>query len=190
MTIPSKLDWRRALALLAMLALAALPTLAPASDDEEDSDFTQARSLFWSGQYDQAEPLFKAYLVTHPDHAPTRSFLQMITQSRSRNPARINETRKRLEGIIVPHLSFKESEWREVSAWLQEQANPKKDGKEPDNSINFINLLPSSLTLRLSLDLRKVTLLSAIQHACEQVGLRYVIDSNAVIFDLPEQRKK
>lgn len=164
---------------------------------KEDVEFTEARRLFWSAQYEDSEKLFRIYQSTHPDHAPTKSFLQMIDQYhrwKAVGPEKyrqlIVDTRRRLEEIMVEKLELKDAEWREVSARLRELANPKKDGKEPKDPVIFINLLPSGLSAKLSVKLSGVTLLRAIESACQQARLRYVIDAWAVIIDLPESQKK
>lgn len=164
---------------------------------KEDVEFTEARKLFWSAQYEDSEKLFKIYQSTHPDHAPTKSFLQMIGQYRrwkAVGPEKyrqlIVETRQRLEETMVEKLELKDVEWREVAARLQELANSQKDGKAPKDSVLFINLLPSGLSAKLSLKLSRVTLLRAIESACQQARLRYVVDAWAVIIDLPESQKK
>lgn len=159
----------------------------PASDD--DPEFAEARQLFWSGQYDEAEKKFKLYLVDHPDNEASCSFLQMINQERKHDPSKIDLTKKRLETIMVGKITFQDTEWHDVSARLQELANPKVNGKEPDPYINFINMLSSGTTFKVSLDLRNISLLKLIELSCRQAGLRYVVDTWAVIVDLPENKK-
>ena len=168
-----------------LLLLAAASYAAEETDD--DQSFQQARNLFWSGQYEQAEPIFKIYLLKHPDHKPSQAFLQMIAQARSRNPSKIGETHHRLEGIVLDEVEFNNADWQTVSDFFLEKANPKKDGKDPEKYVNFINLIPSSLNVKVNLKLRKVTLLRAIRHACEAADLRYVVDSWAVIISMPER---
>jgi len=158
-----------------------------ASDD--DSEFVGARTLFWSGQYNEAEKKFKAYILAHPKHAPTQSFLQMIAQARKFDPQKIDLTRKRLESVKLEKLVLEDADWRAVSAFFQERANPKKDGKDPENYVNFINMLPTGSTFKVSVDLRDVTLLRAIELTCRQAGLRHVVDTWAVIIDLPDSQK-
>ncbi len=156
---------------------------------KEDPEFVEARRFFWSGQYNEAEKQFKVYLMEHPDHKPSKSFLQMIVQSQIYSPSKIEETRRRLERIRVKQVELKNADWRSVSSYLQNLANPKVDGKEPKNYINFISLLPSGFSVEISLNLRDVTLMHAIEHACRQAGLRYVVDTWAVIVDLPQSKK-
>lgn len=181
-TIPTR--WT-ALAAAGFLLLAAAGRAAEEADD--DREFQQARGLFWSGQYDQAEPIFKMYLLKHPDHKPSQAFMQMIAQARSRNPTKLGETRKRLEEIVLDEVKFDDVDWQTVSEYFKEKANPKKDGKDPEKFVNFISLLPPSLTVKVTLHLRKVTLLRAIQYACEVADLRCVVDSWAVIISMPER---
>lgn len=179
---------RSRVAALAAAGILLLAGVARAAEEaEDDRDFQQARSLFWSGQYEQAEPMFKIYLLKHPDHKPSQTFLQMIVQARAHNPSKIGETRQRLEGIVLDEVKFDNADWQTVSDFFLEKANPKKDGKDPEKYVNFINLIPPSLTVKVTLNLRKITLLRAIHHACAVADLRYVVDSWAVIISMPER---
>ncbi|MCC7519268.1 MAG: hypothetical protein IT578_08800 [Verrucomicrobiae bacterium] len=178
--------WRSVAFAMAGLLLASGAVRA-ADDADDNHDFQQARGLFWSGQYDQAAPLFKAYLLKHPDHKPSQTFLQMIAQARSRNPSQIGVTRKRLEDIVLDEVKFDGADWQTVSEYFKEKANPKKEGKAPEKYVNFINLITPGLPVKVTLDLRKVTLMNAIRHACEVAGLRCVVDSWAVIVSMPER---
>lgn len=181
---PIRSRWT-ALAAAGLLLLAGAARAEDEADDEKE--FQQARGLFWSGQYAQAEPIFKMYLLKHPDHKPSQAFMQMIAQSRSRSSSKLGETRKRLEEIVLEEVKFENADWQTVSDYFKEKANPRKDGKDPEKYVNFISLLPSSLTVKVTLDLRKVTLLRAIHHACAVADLRYVVDSWAVIISMPER---
>jgi hypothetical protein len=156
---------------------------------EEDAEFVKARDLFWSGRYDEAEKKFRQYLIANPKHEPSKSFLQMIAQARKFNPSHIGLTRDRLAKIELEKVEFKNADWKDVFSYFQSKANPKENGKDPKNYINFINMLPSAYSGKVNLDLRNVSLLRAIEMATEQSGIRFVIDSWAVIFDLPEAKK-
>jgi len=50
-------------------------------------------------------------------------------------------------------------------------------------------MLPTGSTFKVSVDLRNVTLLRAIELTCRQAGLRYVVDTWAVIIDLPDSKR-
>jgi len=164
------------------------PAQAPKVSDE-DAEFVEARSLFWSGHYNESEIKFKTYLIAHPGHKASEDFLKMIVQARKYNPDQITITRKHLESIRIDHLELKDVPWRDVCSRFQKLANPEKDGKAPKNYVNFINLLPSRYATKISLDLRDVTLMDAINHASQQAGLHFVVDTWAVIFELPESKK-
>lgn len=151
---------------------------------QEDPEFVEARRLFWSGKYEDAEKKFKIYLIGHPKHEASQSFLLMIKQSRIHNPSKIEETRRRLGETKVDRVSFEAAEWKKVSDYFVKLANEKKEG----DYINFINLLPSNYSRKVTLELTDVTLLRAIEIACEQAGFTYVIDTNAVIVELPQKK--
>lgn len=164
----------------------------PPKATNEDPEFVKARDLFWSGRYDESEKGFKSYLLSHPNDPASNNFLLMIQQSRRHNPSKIDSTRKRLESIRVDKLVFQDTEWRTASLYLESLANPKKSDKtniKDGEYINIINMLPSGFSTKISLDLRDITLLEAIEHACKQADLRFVIDTWAVIIDLPETKK-
>lgn len=165
------------------------PILIGQAPSDEDPEFVEARRLFWSGQYLESEKTFKSYLQTHPDHEASKSFLQMIVQSRIHDESKISQTRERLEEIVVRKLDFKNSDWRFVTAYLQILANPKTADRESPGFIHFINLLPSGYSTKISFTMEHVTIMQAIERVCQQAGLRYVIDTWAVIIDLPEMKK-
>jgi hypothetical protein len=160
-----------------------------AKSPDEDAQFVEARKLFWAGRYAEAEKEFKTYLASNPEHRPTRNFLKMIEQSKKYNPDNISLTRKRLESIRVNQIEFNGTEWSDVVSSLQDLANPKVNGKPPSDYINFIGILPSGFSKKVHLNLRDVSLLKVIEYSCEQAGLRCVIDTWAVIIDVPEQKK-
>ena len=162
---------------------------APKASTEEDPEFVEARRLFWSGQYDESEKQFATYLLQHPNHGASKNFLQMIRQSRIYDRSKISETRKHLENIRLEKLELKDTEWRSVSNYLQDLANPKVGGKDPENYINFINLIPSAFSVKISLDLRDISLMRVIEYACRMAGLRCTVDTWAVIIELPESKK-
>lgn len=155
----------------------------------EDPEFVDARKLFWSGRYEESEKKFRIYLLQHPGHEPSKNFLLMIAQSRKYNPSKIDSTHKRLAEIRVDKVIFKETEWRTVTSYLQDLANPKKNGEYPADYVNFINMLPSGFSRKVTLDLRDVSLIQLIEHICEKSDLRYVVDTSAVIFDIPDSKK-
>ncbi len=176
--------------LLLVVVCLAIPVFAQAPKAaKEDPEFVEARRLFWSGQYKEAEAMFEEYLAAHPDHEASRSFLQMIAQSRIYNPAKIDETRQRLDRLRIQKMEFKDEDWKKVISILQNAANPKVNGQEPANVINFINLLPTTYSPRVTITLQDMTLMEAIDKVTRQTGLRYVIDTYAVIIDLPEGKK-
>jgi hypothetical protein len=170
----------------------------------EDPDFVHARQLFWSGKYAEAEEKFSVYLLGHPNHQPTKSFLQMIAQAKKHDPkskkfdpSNIDFTRKRLEEIKVAKIEFNGTPWKSVAENLQELANPnfKKEDKEANKNravgehINFIHMLPENFSGKVTLSLQDISLLRVIDYATRQAGLTYVIDKSAIIFEVKEAQK-
>ena len=86
----------------------------------------------------------------------------------------------------IEKLEFNGTDWHVVSDYLRDLANPKKDGKDPENYINFVNMLPTGFSAKVTLNLKNISLLKAIDYSCQQAGLRFVIDTWAVIIDLPQ----
>jgi hypothetical protein len=166
-----------------------LQAQAPKARDE-DPEFAEARQLFWSGQYKEAEIKLKNYLGQHPDHAPSKDFLKMIAQSRKYNPAQIGETKNYLNTLRIDKIELKEADWRDACAKFEALANPGKGAKSPPSYLNLINLIPSSFHRKVTLNLKDVTLMQVLEHAAEQAELRLVVDTWAVIFDLPPENKK
>ena len=152
--------------------------------------------MFWSGQYVQSEKLFQTYLTDHPDHRATQSFLQMIQQWRLHDSQKqdevdkqVNATKERLKKIRVDQLKFADVDWWAVSAQLQDLANKKINGKSPEHPIKFINMLPPQVSVKVSVEIHDENLLDALDRVCSKVGLRYVMDVWAVIFDVPPPKK-
>lgn len=179
----------------ALLALILILSVTPSAlaqaprTHDEDPEFVRARQLFWSGQYQEAEKAFTFFLVGHPDHRPSQNFLKMIVQSRIHDDSKIDLTRARLKKIHIRKIHFKDADWESVTHSFQDLANPKSNDVESKNSIHFINMLPTKFTTKITLDLKDVSLLDAIEAACRQAGLRYVVDTWAVIVDIPESKK-
>lgn len=172
---------------MALLSLSLYAQAPKASD--EDLEFVEARRLFWSGQYKESEAQLKHYLSEHPKHEATQSFLQMIEQSRRYDPAKIEKTYERLEKMKIHKVELKNAEWRAVSSYLQDLANNPKNENLPQDPIHFINMLPTGFSRKISLNLHDVPLMEVIEEACKQADLRFVVDTWAVIIDLPQPKK-
>lgn len=171
--------------LLSLSCLSSWAQAPKASDD--DPEFVEARKLFWASQFNEAEVKLKKYLAEHPNHSPSRDFLKMIAQSRKYDPQQIELTKKFLETQKIDFFDLKEVDWREAIARLEAIGNVRKQ-KDPQY-VNFINMLPSSYHKPISVNLRNVTLMEAITTLSKQAELRFVIDTWAVIFDIPPARK-
>jgi hypothetical protein len=159
---------------------------------DENPEFVEARSLFWSGQYDRAEKQFKSYLSENPEHAPSKDFLKMILQSRKYNPEQISLTKKFLHDTRVMELKLKDTDWRTFCAHLEKLANAAaaKNGKLASKTyMNFINLLPSQFDRKISIELQNVSLYEAVKKGARLAELRFVVDTWAVIFEMPQPRK-
>lgn len=170
----------------------------------EDPEFVYARQLFWSGRYAEAEEKFTTYLLGHPNHQSSKSFLQMIAQAKKNDPkskkfdpSNIDITRRRLEEIKVSKIEFNATSWKTASEYLYELANPnlKKSDKagikksEVGDVINFIHMVPENFPGKVTLNLQDISLLRVIDYATRQAGLTYVIDKSAVIFEVKEANK-
>ena len=175
--------------LCALVALLGVAHAQSPKSVEEDPEFVEARRLFWSGQYDESEKRFKIYLVGHPKSEASKSFLQMIKQSRIYGPSKIDATRKRLSETHVDRLKFDNAEWKSVTDYFQQLANANRSEKTGNDYLNFINLLPPNYSRKVTLDLRDVSLLRAIEFSCEQAGFHFVVDTWAVIIELPTPKK-
>ena len=169
-------------------SILSLQAQAPKARDE-DPEFVNARQLFWSGQYSEAEKAFNLYLASNPDHRPSQNFLKMIVQAKRYDPTKIGPTKDRLASIRIDKVQFKNADWPTLITYFQDIANPQKSTAASKTYIHFINLLPSQFSAKVTLDLKNVSLLQAIEKACQQTGLRYVIDTWAVFIDLPEGGK-
>jgi len=156
---------------------------------KEDPEFVEARRLFWSGQYKESEKMFQEYLSDHPDHEASRSFLQMIAQSRIYDPNKIDETNERLAQVRVSKVEFRDVDFKKVLTFLQTSANPKVNGQDPVKYINFINMIPTGYSPKITITLADMSVLEAIEKVTSRAGLRFVIDTYAVIVDLPEGKK-
>ena len=203
------LSWAIALAAFAAGSLAA----ETPRTQTDDAAFVEARNLFWSGRYNESEVKFKLYLAEHPDHQASLNFVKMIGQQMKYNPNQIEATRKHLEQIRVEKIEFKDADFRTVMKYLHQLANPGKEtGKEkadptakektgekpktaekesatPKGHVNFIDLLPPRYERKITLELRDVPLMDAIRYATQQAEVRHVVDTWAVIFELPEGKK-
>ena len=155
----------------------------------EDSEFIEARKLYWAGKYQEAEAMFQSYLATNPNHGPTKNFLKMIAQSQRLDKGKVEQTRKYLETIRLEHVQFKEADWKAVTSFFQERANSKTDGKTIKESVSFINILPAGFSTTITLDLKDVSLMRAIEYACQQANLRYMVKAWAVTFEQPDSKK-
>lgn len=100
--------------------------------------------------------------------------------------ARGSEVRRKAENTVLMRVQFRDAGFDEVVESLQDLAeryDPEREG------INIVNMVPGDHPVpRITLSLRRVSLLETIRYITEMAGLTYRIDDRAVIITTRDER--
>ncbi|NQZ67590.1 MAG: hypothetical protein HRT89_05925 [Lentisphaeria bacterium] len=94
---------------------------------------------------------------------------------------------KKLDGIIMKKVTFKNTALSDVLAWVKEKSRVLDfvDG----TGINILLLVPKAAKTKISLDLKKVTLKAVLGKICEEAGLSYQIHNSAIGLEKMKTKK-
>ena len=87
-------------------------------------------------------------------------------------------TAEKMKTIIVPKVDFEQTPLKEALTFLLEQSrlhDPEKKG------VNFYVRDPSVLDKPITLKLTNISLMTALQSACDQSSLRFTIEKHTVV---------
>ena len=188
---------RRLLAVVASLAvtLAAHPapamaqTNAPAnpvlSDDELGELLQQAIVLARVGLYDEAEARCKRILEQKPDQPTVKELLREINQEkRNRFGGDAGAPlREKLSDTIVPEVNLRAADASDALEQLRKESAKLTPDK---TEINFVWQVPPDAKLpKVTLNLKNVPMLDAIQYVTAIAKLGFRVDPHAVVIYLP-----
>ncbi len=89
-----------------------------------------------------------------------------------------------LRYLVMPQVTFRDTDPREVVAYLREQSGQLAGDKQPVNVAWLI--APEEKLPRITLNLTNISLEDALKYTVMAAGLRYRVDAHAVVIYRPE----
>ena len=152
------------------------------TDDQLGKLWEAAVLLARTGLYDEAADRCQRILAQKPNEVKAQQLLYEIqTVQRQHSPS--SDLRRQLSEMIIPELNVREAAVSDVIELLRGQSQQLSEDK---SSINFVWQAPEDAkTIKVTLDLRKVSLADVLKYATDLAGLRYRVDAHAVVIYKP-----
>ncbi len=169
--------------LAASVALAAtneVPTMA-----EQEQMFMEAVMLKQQGFYGEAEVRLKKLAELQPDQPTVKQMLAEVREKlKRREPDAATLLKRKLSAIIVPDITFREAAVGDAIRFLGDECrrlSPDKSG------VNLVWMAPEEMkSTKVTLQLRDIPMLDALQYVTDVAKLKYRIDPHAVVIYKPE----
>ena len=151
---------------------------------EQDRLFMEAVMLKQYGRFAEAEMRLRRLAEMKPDEPIIKEMLAEVQSAARRQQDSSGAYGKQVAGIVVPNVNFRGIDPKEIVEQLMEESTKLT----PDKSqVNIVWQVPADAKLRpVTLSLRNVPLLDVLRYVTELSGLRYRIDSRAIVIYLPE----
>lgn len=136
------------------------------------------------GRYAEAEMKLRRLVELRPDEPIFKEMLAEVHAAAKNQQEISGSYGKQVAGIVVPSVNFREVDPKEIFEQLMEEST----SLTPDKSqVNIVWQVPANVKVRpVTLSLRKVPLLDVVRYVTELAGLRYRIDSRAIVIYVPE----
>ena len=152
------------------------------TDDKLDETLQAAVLLARMGLYDEAEERCKQILAQEPDQPAVKQLLNEIQQKRHEHNLS-GDLRRKLDETVIPEVSVQETPVIDVIGFLREQSQKLSSDKTP---INLVWQAPEDAkATKVTLSLRKIPLADVLKYVTEIAGLRYRVDTHAVVIYKP-----
>ena len=134
------------------------------------------------GRYAEAESRCIQLLQQNPNDAAAQRLLVEIEDAKhARNPR--TDLRGQVDDIIIPEVNVQGAGVADVIEFLRTESQKASGAESP---INFVWQAPENLkTAKVTLNLRRVPLAVALKYVTDGVGLRYRVDTYAVVIYQP-----
>jgi len=99
--------------------------------------------------------------------------------------ARTADMNEKLDAIVIPTISFKDTPVREAFAFLQQQSKEHDRSSTGEKGVQFVLKIDSSAEATLiNLDLENMRLREAIMYTCTLAGLKFQAEPTVVLVAL------
>jgi hypothetical protein len=177
----------KCLILLALLAghAAAGPTNQPPTMAEQERMFMEAVLLRQHRQYAEAEMRLKQLAEWQPNQPTIQEMLAEVREKmKAREAEPVNVLKRKLTETILPEVNFREATALDVIQFLQTESGKWTADK---TEINIVWMVPADAPVgRVTLNLKKTPLGDVLHYATQLAGLKYRVDSHAVVIYKPE----
>lgn len=150
--------------------------------------FMEAVLLRQQGMYAEAEKRLRKLVEWQPDQATLQELLRDTQQKLAKQrgePATV--LRRKLEQIIIPEINLREAVAADAVMHLRDETRRLDPAKE---GVNIVWQVPPDAPVnRVTLNLRNVPVGEAFRYVAQMAGVRYRIETHAVVFTPPEARK-
>jgi hypothetical protein len=148
----------------------------------EDADVQTVAVLERMGHYDEAEARCLKLLEQNPNDQAVKQLLGEI-EDKKRHEDSSSSLQRQLEETIIPEVNVRDAAAADVIDFLQTESQKRSGDKTP---INFVWQAPEDAkTAKVTLNLRGVPLADVLKYVTESAGLRYRIDTYAIVIYKP-----
>ncbi|MCG3150550.1 MAG: hypothetical protein PCFJNLEI_04036 [Verrucomicrobiae bacterium] len=176
--------------LYALILLVAATTLVAATNEpptaaEQERMFMEAVLLRQYRQYAEAEVRLKQLAVWQPEQATIKEMLADVqSKLKAREAEPVNVLKRRLAETIMPAVNFREATALDVVQYLQTESGKLTADKA---EVNIVWMVPPDAKVgKVTLNLKKVPLGDVLNYVTQLAGLKYRVESHAVVIYLTE----
>jgi hypothetical protein len=154
----------------------------PLTDDQMGEILQGAILLARMGLYDEAEQQCNKILAQDPKQPTVRQLLDEI-QEKKRLQDSYSDLRHKLDGLVIHELNVHDVTVTDVIEMLRTESEKLSADK---TAINFVWQAPeASKAAKVTLNLHAIPLGDALKYVTESAGLRYRVDTHAVVIYKP-----
>jgi len=155
---------------------------AKLTDDQMGEMLQGAILLVRMGLYDEAEQQCHKILAQDPKQPTVKQLLEEI-QEKKRQQNSSSDLRHKLDATTIHELNVQDTTVTDIITLLQAESQKVSAEKAP---INFVWQAPeASKAARVTLNLHDIPLGDMLKYVTEGAGLRYRVDSHAVVIYKP-----
>lgn len=152
-------------------------TTATSSKTSVSELFNQGQRAYLAGDVETAKARFNEVLAVNPNHLPSKNYLKMIASSNTKSKG---ELAKKIEGVTLEKVSFKDATLDSVLAYLKEQLEKASGGAV---KTSFVLQLPPDYALQstVTLELTKMPFTEVLRYIGDLTATKFTIEEYAIV---------
>ena len=140
---------------------------------------SEAQTAYIRGDVETAKSTFETIRQLDPRNQTAIAFLRRIQVEQAAKGGS-GAVEKKLAGVIIPKVEFKDATLREALEFLRKKVNEMPDNKQP---VNFVMQLPEEQAAgaKITLNLANVPFTEALRYIGGLVGATFAYDKYAIV---------